>query len=193
MPNESPMNDPRNIWQNQPKEPFKMSADEMRLRAQRFQMKARLTAASAITSALLVCAFFAWNFARTHELVPRMGYGLISLCGNLYGIFDVQMGMAQQSPCGRPGEHFSRVLSKRVGEAPRLPPAYLAQNWSDVLLLGRGDGCRAGADRGVWRPASLLEHDPFFPASHHMVCTFLPWKKAESAQASTGDRRVARI
>jgi polyferredoxin len=81
MPNESPMNDPRNIWQNQPKEPFKMSVDEMRHRAQRFQMKARLTAAASIASALLVCAFFAWNFARTHELVPRMGYGLISLCG----------------------------------------------------------------------------------------------------------------
>jgi uncharacterized membrane protein YfcA len=75
------MNDPRNIWQNQPREPFKMSADEMRLRAQRFQMKARLTAATTIASALLICVFFGWNFARTHEVVPRMGYGLISLCG----------------------------------------------------------------------------------------------------------------
>jgi hypothetical protein len=75
------MNDPRTIWQNQPKEPFKMSADEMRLRAQRFQTKGRLTAATGITSALLVCAFFGWSFARTHELVPRMGFGIISLAG----------------------------------------------------------------------------------------------------------------
>jgi hypothetical protein len=75
------MNNPRKIWQDQPREPFKMSADEMRLRAQRFQTKARLTAATAITRGLLVCAFFGWNFARTHELVPRLGYGLISLCG----------------------------------------------------------------------------------------------------------------
>jgi hypothetical protein len=75
------MNDPRSVWQNQPKEPFKMSADEMRLRAQRFQMKARLTAVFTITTALLVCAFFGWSFARTHELVPRMGYALISLSG----------------------------------------------------------------------------------------------------------------
>jgi uncharacterized membrane protein YfcA len=75
------MNDPRSVWQNQPKEPFKMSVDEMRFRAHRFQMKARLTAATTITSALLVCAFFGWSFARTHELVPRMGYALISLCG----------------------------------------------------------------------------------------------------------------
>ena len=81
MPNESPMNDPRNIWQNQPKEPFKMSVDEMRLKAHRFQMKARLTAATGITSALAVCIFFAWSFARTHEVLPRMGFGLISLCG----------------------------------------------------------------------------------------------------------------
>jgi hypothetical protein len=75
------MNDPRTIWQNQPKEPFKMSADEMRFRAQRFQMKARFAAATTITSALLVCAFFAWSFARTHEVLSRMGYALISLCG----------------------------------------------------------------------------------------------------------------
>ena len=58
-----------------------MSADEMRLRAQRFQMKARLTAVFTIMNALLVCAFFGWNVARTHELVPRMGYALISLSG----------------------------------------------------------------------------------------------------------------
>ena len=58
-----------------------MSADEMRLRAQRFQMKARLTAATGMTSALLVCAFFGWNAARTHDLVPQMGYAVISLCG----------------------------------------------------------------------------------------------------------------
>ncbi len=75
------MNDPREIWQNQPKEPFKMSADEMRLRAQRFQTKARLRAATGITSAALVCAFFGWSFARTHELVPRLGFGLISFWG----------------------------------------------------------------------------------------------------------------
>ncbi len=75
------MNDPRSVWQNQPKEPFKMSADEMRLRALRFQTKARLRAAAGITSALLVCAFFGWNAARTDELVPRLGLGIISLCG----------------------------------------------------------------------------------------------------------------
>jgi hypothetical protein len=46
-------------------------------------MKARFTAATTITSALLVCGFFAWNFARTHEVLPRMGYGLISFCGIL--------------------------------------------------------------------------------------------------------------
>ena len=81
MPNESPMNDPRNIWQNQPKEPFKMSVDEMRLKAHRFQMKARLAVASAITTGLSVCVFFAWSCIRAHEVLPRMGFGLLSLWG----------------------------------------------------------------------------------------------------------------
>jgi hypothetical protein len=81
MPNESPMNDPRNIWQNQPKEPFKMSVDEMRHRAQRFQMKARFIVAYSIVLGLSVCFFFAWNSARAHEVLPRMGFGLLSLWG----------------------------------------------------------------------------------------------------------------
>ena len=32
MPSEFPMNDPRNVWQNQPTEAFKMSADQLRIR-----------------------------------------------------------------------------------------------------------------------------------------------------------------
>ena len=35
MPSEFPMNDPQNIWQNQPTEAFKMSADQLRDKAQK--------------------------------------------------------------------------------------------------------------------------------------------------------------
>jgi hypothetical protein len=81
MPNESPMNDPRNIWQNQPKEPFKMSVDEMRLRAQRFQTKARIQVVYSIMAGLSVCVFFAWNCIRAHELLSWIGFGLLSVWG----------------------------------------------------------------------------------------------------------------
>jgi hypothetical protein len=81
MPNESPMNDPRTVWQNQPKEPFKMSADELRLRARRFQMKARFLVVYSITAGLGICAFFAWNCIRADEVLSRMGFGLLSAWG----------------------------------------------------------------------------------------------------------------
>jgi uncharacterized membrane protein YfcA len=75
------MNDPRTVWQNQPKEPFKMSADEMRLRARRFQMKARFKVVYLIAIGLSICVFFGWNFIRAQELLSRMGYGVLSAWG----------------------------------------------------------------------------------------------------------------
>ena len=57
MPNEYPMNDPRSVWQNQPTEPLKMSADEMRRRAQHFQTNARLMAQVWIMIGLVLCVF----------------------------------------------------------------------------------------------------------------------------------------
>ena len=81
MPSEFPMNDPRNIWQNQPTEPFKMSADELRRKAQQRERKARFEAIYSTILVLLVCIFFARTFARAHEVLPRLGLGLLILWG----------------------------------------------------------------------------------------------------------------
>ena len=79
MSSEFPMNDPRNVWQNQPTEPFKMSAEEIRRKAQQRQTKARLIVILSIVMGLFLSVCFAWNLARVHEVVPRMGWGLLSL------------------------------------------------------------------------------------------------------------------
>ncbi len=79
MPNEFPMNDPRKIWQNQPTEPFKMSANELRHKAQQRRRKARFEALYSILIGIVLCAFFAWTFATAHELVLQIGFGLLSL------------------------------------------------------------------------------------------------------------------
>jgi hypothetical protein len=73
------MNDPRNIWQNQPTEPFKMSADELRRKAQQRQKKSRFEAVYSIIIGLTLLVFFAWNFTKVHEMVPRIGFGVLSL------------------------------------------------------------------------------------------------------------------
>jgi hypothetical protein len=81
MPSELPMNDPQKIWQNQPTEPFKMSANEIRGKARQRRKKARLEALRTIAIGIVLCIFFAWTFARAHAALPRMGLGLLSLWG----------------------------------------------------------------------------------------------------------------
>ena len=85
MPSEFPMNDPRNIWKNQPTEAFKMSADELHRKSQQRQRKDRFVAVYSIISGLILFVFFAWTFARVHnEVVPRIGVGVMSLWGIYY-------------------------------------------------------------------------------------------------------------
>jgi len=79
MPSEFPMNDPRNIWQNQPTEPFKMSADQLRHKAQQRQRKARFEALFSIIVGLTLCVFFARTLVTADELLLRTGLGLLSL------------------------------------------------------------------------------------------------------------------
>jgi len=81
MPSEYPMNDPQTIWQNQPTEPLKMPENELRRKVRQRQAKARIQALVSIALGLIVCVFFAWTCARAHELLPRLGLGLLSLCG----------------------------------------------------------------------------------------------------------------
>jgi uncharacterized membrane protein len=81
MPSEFPMSDPRNLWKNQTTEAFKMSADELRRKAQQRERKSRFEAAYSMIIGLILFVIFAWAFARTHELAPRLGFGMLSVWG----------------------------------------------------------------------------------------------------------------
>jgi len=56
-----------------------MSADQLRRKAQQRQSRARFQALSSMVIGLTLCIFFAGTFATAHELVLRMGLGLLSL------------------------------------------------------------------------------------------------------------------
>lgn len=75
MPSEFPMNDPKNIWQNQPVEAFKMSADQLRQKALRIQRKARFQALRDMTAGLMLFVFFGWGFVRFHPGFQILGLG----------------------------------------------------------------------------------------------------------------------
>ena len=81
MPSDFPMKDPQQIWQNQPTEPLKMSPSNLRQKALDLQQKARFGALSTIIMGAMLGVFFAWwSFAKAHEMLARMGFGLGSLC-----------------------------------------------------------------------------------------------------------------
>lgn len=79
MPDNFPMNNPRNIWQNQPTEPFSASLDELRRKAERWRWRARAGVLLSIVIGLGLSTAFALVFARTHETVPRLGIGVLIL------------------------------------------------------------------------------------------------------------------
>jgi hypothetical protein len=79
MPTELPVNDPREIWQSQPREPFRMSADQLRNKAKRRERRARFEAIFSIMLGLFLFLFFARACAKAHELIPGMVLGLLSL------------------------------------------------------------------------------------------------------------------
>src|SRR5689334_4358778 len=58
-----------------------MTPEQIRLKAQLREKKARFEALFAIASGLFLCVLFARTFLRTEELLPRMGWGLLSLWG----------------------------------------------------------------------------------------------------------------
>jgi hypothetical protein len=92
MPSEFPMNDPQNVWQNQPTEAFKMSADQLRFKAQKRQKGSRFAVVRESIAGSIFCVFFAWNLIKVNHVgwgvghplslwSTRMGLGLLSLWG----------------------------------------------------------------------------------------------------------------
>ena len=81
MPTDFTMNDPQNLWKNQPTEAFKMSAEQLRHKSQQRQNRARFEAVKSIIAGFAVCGFFAFAFSKTHELILRLGWAVLSLWG----------------------------------------------------------------------------------------------------------------
>jgi hypothetical protein len=167
MPNEYPMNDPRSVWQNQPTEPLKMSADEMRRRAQRFHANARLMALVSITIGLALCVFFGITFAMVHEVRPRIGWGLLSLWG-IYGAYHAYRwiwprNLPPDAPVSTCLEFYRRELERRRDYERHLwwrsgmPFCLLG-----IVIAVAGTGARNASPYKVPTTTMLLNAVPFF-------------------------------
>jgi hypothetical protein len=115
MPDELP--DPQKIWQEQPTEATKMSLEEIRRKARKFQNKARLTALAAIVIGLILCGVFAGTFAKAQFLVLRIGWGVLSLWG-FYGAYQAYKwiwpgSLAQDATLATSLDFYRRELERR--------------------------------------------------------------------------------
>jgi hypothetical protein len=117
MPGDFSMKDPEQIWQNQPTEPLKMSANDLRRKAADRQLKARFEALSTILIGIILCLVFAWSFARARNMLARMGWGLLSLCG-IYAAYHAYQWiwpghLSEEAPIGTCLEFYRRALERK--------------------------------------------------------------------------------
>ncbi len=158
----SPMNDPQKIWQDQPTEPIKMSLDEIRRRMQKFQTKGRLTVALSFVIGLFLCVAFALTFAKMHELVSRIGLGVLSLWV-LYFIYATYKWiwpakLADEAALSTSLEFYRRELEKKrdynrhVWRRSGLPFCFVGM----ALLI------MPGLIQALETPRLLLNTVPFF-------------------------------
>ena len=84
MTNESlPNREWQNVWQNQPTEGIRMSVDEIRRRAGKFERKIYWRNAREYAAALAVVIFFGFELSRGPDLLTGAGFALM-IAGMLY-------------------------------------------------------------------------------------------------------------
>ena len=177
MPDEFPMKEPKHIWQNQPTEPFKMSADEIRRKARRLQTKARIEALSWIVIGLFLSVIFARTFAKAGDLVSRLGWGLLSAWG-IYGAFQAWRWiwpgkLAPDSTVATSREFYRRELERRRD--------YGRNVWNrsglTFCFLGLGMVVLPGLLKSIEAPRLLLNAVPLFVLLSIWIASFIVLRK----------------
>jgi Na+/melibiose symporter-like transporter len=176
MPSEFPMNDPRNIWKNQTTEAFKMSADELRRKAQQRERKSRFEAAYSIVIGLILFVFFAWTFARPQELAPRIGVGVLSLWG-IYFAYQAckriwQGRLAPDATLNTTLQSYRSELEKRRDYAQHI--------WRRALtfcFLGMALVIVPALIKSLDAPRLLVNFVPFFVLLAIWCAIFFPMRK----------------
>jgi len=88
MSSEPPPNDIRKLWHDQGEEPIKMSVDEIRRKAQKFDRKIRRRNGREYIAAAFVVAIFGYYIRHFHEWFLRIGSGLV-IVGAVYMVLQL--------------------------------------------------------------------------------------------------------
>lgn len=190
MSSEFPRNDPQRLWQNQPTEAFKMSADKMRGKAQQLDRKARLAVLFSTSIAILLFLYFGWGFLsfshkfQTFGLAPwgswsmRLGFGVLSLWG-LYSGYKTYKVLwpnpaASEADLKTTLQSYKQQLEKRRD--------YLRNIWLrsglSFCLLGVAMVVAPVLVRDIIRPLRLLANlGPIFALVILWLAIFIPQRK----------------
>jgi hypothetical protein len=80
------MDDPRGLWQNQEVEEMKISVEELRAKAAKFQRRMRMRNIREYIAALVVIGIFTLFFVKMTDTIPRIGFAMI-IAGSIYYMF----------------------------------------------------------------------------------------------------------
>jgi hypothetical protein len=86
MQNESPMNDPQAIWQNQNTEEVKMSISQLQQKASQHRARARRMVLTNDLSYIALLVFLGFTFARVPNTTSRVGLVLLAI-GSFYSVY----------------------------------------------------------------------------------------------------------
>jgi hypothetical protein len=141
------MDDLRNLWQNQEVDEMKISIDELRAKAAKFQKRIHSRNLREQVACLLVIIGFGWSFFRPSPIVPRISFALM-MAGAIYVAWHLRVkGTAKALPPEMAGasclEFYKRELEKQrdlVGNVwtwylgPLIPGIALLVIWAIATL-----------------------------------------------------------
>lgn len=128
--NEHPNNQAQQIWQSQPVEGIKMSADALRQRAGKFESTILWRNAREYLGALIAALAFGFFFVKTHDILFRIAYGLL-IAGLAFVVFRLhRQGSAKSLPSAMGAstcvQFFRAELERQRDLVANVWPWYLA-------------------------------------------------------------------
>jgi hypothetical protein len=153
------MDDPRDLWQSQEVEEMKLSIEELRAKASKFQRRIRRRNLREYGAALIGIALFGWNLWTDHNTIERIGFALV-IAGAIYYMGHLsKWGAAKFLPAdlGR-----ADCLRFYRGELERQRDLLRSVWWWAIgplvpgLALGLIYGVVTAAPAARWRPTAAL-------------------------------------
>lgn len=179
MPDEIPFNDPRKIWQDQPKETTPMSLNEIRHRVQELQAKSRWGALTWIVLGLALSVMFAGTAAKGPNGLPRLGWAILSIWG-LWGAFQAYKWIWPRTLASDANWSTSADFYRRELERKRDYGRHIwIRSGLWLCFLGLALVVAPGLIAAIQSPRLLLNMAPFFLLMAIWIISFFFLRKRE--------------